>query len=1173
MDIKIIKFDESSGESKSETKQKYALMKASSSLDPWNFDTWFQMETNPLPPANIPNSTIVSIQAKNLLMYCVPMVEGNPHVPLKDPKYQGIWVQNDKIMRVIDLSFKDYKIPAGVKFKIVALQLWFKRKNGARVPQSDMFNNNLYNLSDSELLRIGNWNYMHPNGVLMGTILTPYPTLNSLSTIMYVTEATPVEQFTRLIDEINRVNQWYLCNQTLLYNPITTPSKILAIPSYKPNSMDPKKYKILVELAKIPNVIVWNGKYALNLMGDLDNLGLTDLFQQSRLIDVSEQLETVRQGYLRRNDMQRQIADTQKQMFEQASLEYLSRMVIGKDFQDLSIKEQKQIRIQNEAKINMIINPNDTHMKLLRSMRQALDSMIDTKKYLKQVWDKIQAEYNIKDVDHMLAPNNSKEKKILCPHFVDQIKQYLALKPSEMGSFDTTGVTEKIVNMWAEKVPINYHYYCRICGELLMVDELEDFNIFGQQTVITSQADVDPVAQRIKSEVSQAVRFVKFAQPRATKNFIAQIVQAVEPEIQKIQLQLQKSKTKSLEDTLYTLIMYINAYIFAMFAWMIISEPTQISWAVSVRGGKADTRAANSLTIAYALIINTKGTLIAKIKDFSSEMIKPILLSAYEYARKLKFSSEETSESEELLASSLMNDPMYHYLYMIYTTTAGHVKYTDFNKLFGQPDLNKVVSSSNMYKNAYAPKPGDYFADSYLELLGYVRQELYRQYVVPLSGLLSAYWDKWKFLRDEDEKRELAQKFINVRPRGILYHISKWYVPKEIFISDIKCPDGQKHDYSLNGARYIFMIEGKETSLSIKDLLKMPDRPKLIRVECSKCKKPELAVSMDTTLQSKLDEQLKQNNFFKYFENRCPALVRENGIHDFKVDKWGFVNDNACTKCGYQTSFSDEKPRDYYGKWHDKMPTPQWVDKRLDDRIDSWEVGKFDKWSITLSSILQLSKYTNIPYNVWINLGLTEHKNFANLKASKINPQSQLSEIDAEARAIKLASYIAMILRIYYLVKNHAKITPPLAIKQILEDEPHEHDFPHILEGFYPQYETYRMTETPTHLCNFLLHTICNTLLSIRNMPAKKMAQKLFQYIVDQIAKSEQLISDLDVTKIFVAAKREDTEAEVEVDEEAYQALGEAADAEEKGTEDPFSLDEVDIQTSNTGADEEEFMD
>jgi hypothetical protein len=91
-------------------------------------------------------------------------------------------------------------------------------------------------------------------------------------------------------------------------------------------------------------------------------------------------------------------------------------------------------------------------------------------------------------------------------------------------------------------------------------------------------------------------------------------------------------------------------------------------------------------------------------------------------------------------------------------------------------------------------------------------------------------------------------------------------------------------------------------------------------------------------------------------------------------------------------------------------------------------------------------------------------------------------------------------------------------------------------------------------------------------MEPKKFMHRLFTYMVQKIMKSEKIYSEIEVQKIIVAPK-EQIENELELDDDTYNQMNDMKDTEEREMSDPFSLDDVDIQTSNTGNEEEEFMD
>lgn len=1177
----------------SEKRAKYAAWKTKSSIEGFLWDTWLAMELNTAEPKHLSKSNIMSVQVKSLLKYSLPLFEGNPNTASRIDKPGAIWMQYDKDLKALDLSFHEYRIPKDEKFRIAGLQLWWRKNGGSTAPYSELHRNMLQILDQTEVLASDSWSFWHPDGTIMGAHLTPYP-FNDRDTKIMLTPTLVAEDLDVFIDEINQSNLWFMKNESLLYETSHAPLLTLALPIKWPEHLATTDTIARRIQPFVP--VSFTGQNRPVLLADINQKDLIDLYQRAQILPaaspiVIKQLAKLSAIFQSDKLEMKHRFDSQTLKKNETLKNVISEQVAKKEFKNLTTAERTQVMKLYERK-HKPVDDKDAQ-RFIKTIHRAFDAAITDCFEMQRVYEefKRQTEYQ-KDASHAVQFKTGKGE--LCPHYVQQIRETIKSPKNALGQIDTQSVTQSLVKNWAEKVAVNFKYYCKHCGELLMTEDLEDFIIFNQ-TIISSTSEKDPLWYYIMSEVNQIIRRVKFAKPPDPKILVQSISVLLEPEINTIQLEMQKSKTKNLDDIRNIMIIYISSYCFALLSKMIIDQPKMLRWNVHVagtehpkRGGKVapkQTDALKTLSIAYGLLVDSNQNRISKIKDFSIEQIKPILLRGYEWARNVKFATSKTVEDKvgNEWVTSLVNDPWYNLLYDV-ASIQGPVGYTDFTKILGVADPKDMLCTLKPFEKVLRPVSKDYYYQSYINAIEYVDKQIFLEIAIPRSLILVSWKKDCEVLMAIDIVRDRQLRDIALRPSKQLYNNTKGQIPtfQVLDISFVKCVTGERHKFGLDDTIFVFQDAKKKThKLSLKEYLKLEQAVKqtyTLKDElCGRC-----GVSSKTTktinIQKSLDEDIAKHNFFQYFANRCPLI---DDLHDFPVDKQNFVGASECKRCAFSKTFLVTQPDSYYKKYHDKIPNKKIDPMSLEPDRTLYIPQKQEKWNVTLTSILQIANVSSIPYNLWINLGLSEHKNFSQLKLGKINPQSTIGDAAGVARLSKLINNVNWVHKQYLLVKNHTRVVLPLALKLMLEDETQIVQsnqnlailMPDILRDFNSKLDYYKYNQPAKITCNYVLHTLCSVLLSIRAMDKiKKLAHKLFEYLCAQLISYEQMVSELEIVRTVIAQtdKKDDS---LELDDDTFLEMGEQRDSDENGTEDPFSLEDADIETSNMGLEDEEFMD
>lgn len=1133
MEIEILK--QHTELSKGEIIAKFQRFKETSKVvEPWVIDTWIRWFTTNIGLREIQSSNITNIIVKSLFDYCIPMFEGNPNTQPDTGGKEGVWLQHHDEIRGVDLSFREFRVPRDKKFKVVYVYPQYRRFGGGGIKSYDL---QPELISHKDLLEIGNWGLLTPNGIATGSFVTPLP----------FPDAKPVpvtiSALTELLDEINIVNRWFKQNLSLITSKISPRVKTSI---HVPGTVELPKNKAAIIDLLMGLVKIKTQKYSeSSVVSDLNNLGLLNIYHFKLLgRNVDKLMDTTETIISNRELLQEQAVKFQKDYFTKRLTRHYAEMLFNVDFDDLTSQQKTSVMKRVDQWHVDAKDPNNDFAKALRKLRHAISG--DRYK-LQKIWS---------EMTPYIPSSKTKGPKI-CPHFVDQVNMILT-----SGNATTAEIIKNIANKWAEPAPDVYNFYCKECGELLYTDDIQDFNVFGKQSVVTRDTpEYDPLKHRLLGEVLQVLRLVKFRKPRNIQILGTAITSLLEQKLLSVQDKLHKSKSRSIEENNLLTLLSASVLAFAMVSHLITDNPKEINWNVNIEPGTK----VNPLGVAYALILNTKNVLIGNIKDLTPEKIKSMLLEFFNDVRLLRPGSEP-DESEQFMDSELIwtlrLDPLYNFIVAAYKVNSKFdVKYTDFKSLLGVSDPTNVkLTDGQVFLKAWRPKTTDNkFTKAYqqaIELMVDIGTKKYN--FIPTDPIVLEWKKKWEPMILEQNAEDRIRKFTLIRPQ-IPDLVSKYkMVIPSVAVSDITCPDGTKHDYTIKSETWVFKLRGKTVKLKLKDILELQRSGKwsgytLVDEECGKCGHPKKSKAVD--ISAKLESIRVTDFLFTYFENRCPET---NELHEF--------DDQLCKKCKYKKGFSFERPKWYFDKYKSKLPKVVKIQK--DTTVPMWKptISEATKWSHTTAAILQLSKLTNVEYNLWLNLGLTEKRNFTAIQKGRENPQTGLTADQHIIRATKLIGYILHIQRVYFIIKNHNKLQEiPLSIKQLIESE--SFNVQKMPDNFLVSAKKkIENVKDPVLQANCALSTLCTALIEIKSMDLKKFATRLFKYFVEWLMRSEAIVSKIEVTKSVATSIVSDA-----VEEDTVQEIEELEDIEPS---DPFALiNEIDIDTSNTGNDDEEFMD
>jgi hypothetical protein len=653
------------------------------------------------------------------------------------------------------------------------------------------------------------------------------------------------------------------------------------------------------------------------------------------------------------------------------------------------------------------------------------------------------------------------------------------------------------------------------------------------------------------------------------------------------------------------------------------SKPKEIKMAV-----KQDLQ--RLLQIALQLIIKTQNVHIQQSTNMNADTIKALLIKAYKWVLTLNISKTDI-KSPNQTPYILSIDPVYKYLFYMqfiafYANKKNQKQYppkiTDVFRVLGQSLDDIIQNKADLYEKIQPVSPSDklteyaqYKYDSYSHLIEYLKNKIYLKTIIPLNPELKEYTAKYEKMQSIYEKYRKMHKYLYIHP----FIKNKWintttffrnqFLPNDLILGKIYCPNGQKHDFSI----YVYITKSKQKEeYTLKTIKSWLDSSSPANVEsikryknleyfdkkCSKCNQYQQNASSEG-LEDKLLKLSKKDDFYIYYDIRCPV----SELHEFS-EKGGKTE--QCIKCGITMDDKTTKSDIYFKKYKsifDDMykEKTEFVKMELNnilqakklrsrDQTQSNNTKQYPQWNsnIYTQNILEWAKLVGKNYNTLTNIGLSEKVKYEYIEQEKKNPYAHITESEYKARNIKIKAYIMQIFRTYYLLKNSSKVyNLPPQIKKIMQEGESKNfaHLPDIYDDFDDKYKYYESTLKPIDFSNYLLSMMANLFITINqklhkeNLP--KIANNLLKYLIDEIVTSEKIMSIPDPLRLVIEKSTDippqntDLTSDDIVDHDQMQdrmvtgirgIIKSEEDEPETGPIDDFSLDNLDIDTDDPEA-------
>lgn len=621
---------------------------------------------------------------------------------------------------------------------------------------------------------------------------------------------------------------------------------------------------------------------------------------------------------------------------------------------------------------------------------------------------------------------------------------------------------------------------------------------------------------------------------------------------------------------------------------------------------------------ALTEINRTKGDIIKNIKYISFDAVKILFVKAY---KQINASYIKTATiNTELPSQYVVYSVVYQYLYYAKKKDNPNLKITDVREILNVelqdiPSLTHIaekaelptqwtaISNGLVNNNTHSSKYAIYAYKSFIHFMSYVQDMTYMLPIISEAHL--QHQKEYIELRDveikfRNEKREqVAVPVIDYNHRKL----AKQFSFVDVNLRSTYCKDGQRHKFDifvysnkkppeLPQPSSIPRSQGRVGGSSIekveiykKDIGKWmfdPDKNKKLRNmiiidrKCSVCReyesKEESSLSDVINVRNIIDDV---KSFYSFYHSKCPVKK----VHVWKNDK--------CSQCGltkktlsetkvlHGDSYWEKYKEKYYAdikrfgkvvmkEAQEKYPPAKPIYKYKTQEGSLTKKVEHFPWKKQQYAIVNMSRFTKIPVNALVNIGLFEGQNYDDIYFNKSNPSVELTSKYRKQRTNYLESYISSIIIEYQLLRSGGKTTSSTKIEKIREDMP-EVDFsslPDITSEYNAKHSYYKYIAkiSAELLNNFILHSMCDMLLEaygqVSNESLKKGLSDFINYIMQKILKEEKHLCDPGP----LTAKQ--------INEDKQNYGGDAVDSEfyedpeidvDSPDYDPFNVDSIDI--------------
>jgi acetolactate synthase regulatory subunit len=728
------------------------------------------------------------------------------------------------------------------------------------------------------------------------------------------------------------------------------------------------------------------------------------------------------------------------------------------------------------------------HVPLLKKLRQAI-----SQEQL-HLFDEITPYLSKKHDEHNQILCQDCELPLLCPHVVDELTAIKKNTPMK----DIRNILLKYVGD-----TIGESYYCKHCGEQILDSiQLEEVNEFMNELRGENyrEENADLLYSRIWSEISYLVyNRLYFKGVYSVKSIIQHVVDSIYNDIYSIETKLNKAKTNTVESIEERSRLYAAIYGIAGLILIIKSNPEKI-WFSTKRGQtKKGSKLEELFQQAMIIIIDSK-TITLRKYNLSNDNLLGILKQAYILIAKRQAWDDKTPE--KVSQTELFIDPVYKYFYLgVVIDHLSHGKQPpnidDIDVLFNlnKKDLQKAVG---LYNHAKIPK------------------------LDKLVSLADRYW-KMAYLSyfkvdvpelPQVERQLMQSRRLAASPLFLKYPMSfhRGFSRVAVNLAQMYDQNGKLHKWNI----YVYRDSKKSVELTKSEIeqiyqgkgkisIKEFHKCQLENYKCSTCHQL-LNNIQGRNLEAILDAIDQVQNFYRYYEYRCPEKSNKDGIHTWSDES---VDDSTtCSKCLVTRKQIFDKDNRYYSKYRQV-----YINRTEQEKVVSFQVSLSEKeptsiakWKFNTQVITQLAKISGRKYNVLANLGLTEKIEYDLIENGTENPSICFKP--SAHRLNRINGYLIDFLRQYNMLRQRSVIkSVPFEVKELVKS--HEYkttDLPELLDD-YMKHERFIRANIERGI-NYVIDALYSSIIKLIGATTQKEVLKKFaEYALNDILRKDKLYS------------------------------------------------------------------
>lgn len=772
--------------------------------------------------------------------------------------------------------------------------------------------------------------------------------------------------------------------------------------------------------------------------------------------------------------------------------------------------------------------------------------------------------------DTMIACNDCKFAA-LCPHNLIMF-EYV----SKFFSGDDSKALIWVADNFTSTSGSSDGRYCRICGELLMRISVESETWLN----LSKSSDPEPTDQLgilISDEVAETLNMnLDLSHSSVNRsNIISSIASSIDPWIRRYDLKLRRVKTNSELDIVLSLGLIVAIYAMMSIAHIIALAGTSgsgIAIKSIVTRGEKDLKLLHTLfNGVYKLLTVQRSAVIEKIIAFTPDRIKKIMTRAYGQISGAPVVIETVTVEYHM---DLVTDNPYYQL-LAYLWRMGELlaapmardlvpaTKTSTKSVIGVEvtELNKMRNFFTHVKIAPAWKPAaeTNVAHPWIEYCWKAYHAYASRLVDGTSALdetnapgILAEYNKFMELRSslvysktlvKDPRAKFVYCRRNLGRSVVMRHGAvEFAIPEDL--TRVFCRDtGKLHEWKL----FMFSNQtGAVSEVKSSDFKSIGNPGRFQTLKCVNCgnltcgtkiqsalatsqtssASPDKKSSQTTSGADAIKRQSKNRGFFSYYKVRCP----ESWFHTY--------SDGKCTKCGIKTKMSSDESVAYIEKYMTKYESRNSViqtktssqiaederARRDPGMVHPRKISKtlFKPWITQNTSITEVSKmWSQLPYNLLINIGLVSGTHWQPILAGKINPSNSAKDEQFYKQAATVSGYISLLAISHNRFSVCATRGMHPDLNEFCErrgDEVRELKMLDLGE-FYAERQWREENDKPNGFANWCINQFCNLLLKINSTGA--VAKRFVEIMVDTIATSEMNMSKSLVYKnIMIAAAK-----------------------------------------------------